>query len=207
MKILLFFLVFSSIEGGFVFGPQEGQEEGQEETFKAKKEGWRDDMQVIFDWLDERINNEVTINCGLNTQEERKEEDLLVRHVECKENGAIQHYEFTGKFVKGKLNGEGKLKIKENAPKQERCIAVQESLFGLPAPDLIEGTFLNGKAKHMANVSWTEQRIKMNVDVTHGFVHGMLKMYNFNNGRWLITIANQNKIDGPCWIISDDEVC
>lgn len=95
-------------------------------------------------------------------------------------------YSFDGKFVDGRMEGKGVLKISQE--EQQKCLIIKENILGLPSPDVIEGDFIQGYIEGIANLTWTKSSISMNAHVTYGLLHGFFKVillflmcYGFKN--------------------------
>ena len=93
-------------------------------------------IETLNQWIKERIQNPVKENC-FGKVDKFEAEDLLVKYVDCQDEGAIKNYSFTGKNKT--LDGNGTL-ILITKEKQEKCIKVRDNIVGITLlPDFIEG--------------------------------------------------------------------
>ena len=84
----------------------------------------------------------------------------------------------------GKLNGNGTVWINQG-PEQQRCIYVQDKILGLPSPDIIRGEFEDGFIFGTAEVRWSDLKYSLNTYVSYGAVHGMFKIHDEKQDRWM----------------------
>jgi hypothetical protein len=104
------------------------------------------------------------------------------------------------------MEGPGVLKLSEtDSPEQQRCIKVKE-LFNKPKPDLIEADFDQGTPYLRANLTWNKLGLKLETHIKHGMAHGMFKIETDDENNWMIGNFIKNKVDGPCWIITEKQV-
>ena len=91
--------------------------------------------------------------------------------------------------------------IREDAPEQQRCIYVNDRILGLStAPDLIQGQFDAGVVIGVAHLSWSSQNVHLTTHVKYGAVHGMFKIHDVQEDKWMVGTAKVNQISDPCWL-------
>ena len=159
-------------------------------------------IDKIRSWLNQTVTENLPKFCFGQDEDLIPDQHLLIRHVPCHEKGALKRYFFDGTFSANfKLEGNGTVVITEDAPEQQRCIIVNDEILGLSnAPDRIQGQFEDGFAYGAANLSWTTQNVHLTTFVSYGAVHGMFKIHDGQEDKWMVGTAKVNQISEPCWL-------
>ena len=116
-------------------------------------------------------------------------------------------YFFDGTFSANfKLQGNGTVILQEDAPEQQRCISVNGGILGMhSAPDMIKGQFEDGFVFGTANLTWSQKDYHLNTFVSYGVVHGMFKIHDVKEDKWMVGTAKLNQISEPCWMYSPSQ--
>ena len=112
-------------------------------------------------------------------------------------------YEINGNYP----NGHGKLNFLKQSENTKNCVQLIDSILGLPPPDIIESDFIDGFISGIVNLTWVERNIQMTAYTQNGQLHGMFKVHDKIQNRWMIGAFNQNKLkDNYCWLIENQMV-
>ena len=96
--------------------------------------------------------------------------------------------------------------LQEDAPEQQRCISVNAGILGLnSAPDMIKGQFEDGFVFGTADLTWSQIDYHLNTFVSYGSVHGMFKIHDAKEDKWMVGTAKVNQIAQPCWMYSPSQ--
>ena len=117
----------------------------------------------------------------------------------------VKSYKIEGNYP----DGYGKLDFSSTIQTNNHgiCIRSIESILNLPFPDIIESKFDSGIVDGIVNLTWLERNLRMSAYSENGKLHGMFKVYDGRNEKWMIGSFVQNKLQNePCWIISQQMV-
>ena len=109
-------------------------------------------------------------------------------------------------------DGHGKLDFSKTRGKAKKCIKRNDSILGLPPPDIVETNFREGLIGHTVNLTWLERKLHITSYANNGQLNGMFKAHDKNKNRWMIGVAMNNKLMKSfdpkmnCWIIENKKV-